>query len=67
AQHGSDVREQRPYAWFVSYAKQSDGTSPVAVAVFVDPSDMDIQRSEIAGGKLGAPIAKSVMEAVLKK
>ncbi|MGW2816567.1 peptidoglycan D,D-transpeptidase FtsI family protein [Streptomyces sp. NPDC001415] len=67
AQHGADVREQRPYAWFVSYAKQSDGTSPVAVAVFVDPSDMDIQRSEIAGGKLGAPIAKSVMEAVLKK
>ncbi|MFJ8389979.1 peptidoglycan D,D-transpeptidase FtsI family protein [Streptomyces sp. NPDC094438] len=67
AQHGADVREERPYAWFVSYAKQSDGTSPVAVAVFVDPADMDIQRSEIAGGKLGAPIAKAVMEAVLKK
>ncbi|MCT9088670.1 penicillin-binding protein 2 [Streptomyces sp. ASQP_92] len=67
AQHGADVREQRPYAWFVSYAKQSDGSSPVAVAVFVDPSDMDIERADIAGGKLGAPIAKSVMAAVLKK
>ncbi|WJV46967.1 peptidoglycan D,D-transpeptidase FtsI family protein [Streptomyces flavofungini] len=67
AQHGSNVRDQRPYAWFVSYAKQSDGTSPVAVAVLVDPEDMDITRSEIAGGKLGAPIAKAVMKAVLKK
>ncbi|MGY5124891.1 peptidoglycan D,D-transpeptidase FtsI family protein [Streptomyces nigrescens] len=67
AQHGANVTDERPYAWFVSYAKQSDGSSPVAVAVFVDPKDMDIPRSEIAGGKLGGPIAKSVMEAVLKK
>ncbi|MFI2257854.1 peptidoglycan D,D-transpeptidase FtsI family protein [Streptomyces tubercidicus] len=67
AQHGANVNDERPYAWFVSYAKQSDGSSPVAVAVFVDPSDMSIPRSEIAGGKLGGPIAKSVMEAVLKK
>ncbi|MFI9080466.1 peptidoglycan D,D-transpeptidase FtsI family protein [Streptomyces sioyaensis] len=67
AQHGMDVNDERPYAWFVSYAKQSDGSSPVAVAVFVDPKDIDIPRSEIAGGKLGGPIAKSVMEAVLKK
>ncbi|WP_306334049.1 penicillin-binding protein 2 [Streptomyces sp. KL118A] len=67
AQHGADVRDERPYAWFVSYAKQPDGTSPVAVAVLVDPEDMDISRSEIAGGRLGAPIAKAVMEAVLKR
>ncbi|MFD6431683.1 peptidoglycan D,D-transpeptidase FtsI family protein [Streptomyces venezuelae] len=67
AQHGADVRDERPYAWFVSYAKQSDGTSPVAVAVLVDPEDMDISRSEIAGGRLGAPIAKAVMEAVLRR
>ncbi|MFH8746080.1 peptidoglycan D,D-transpeptidase FtsI family protein [Streptomyces rimosus] len=66
AQHGANVRDERPYAWFVSYAKQGNG-SPVAVAVFVDPSDMDIPRSEIAGGKLGGPIAKKVMEAVLGK
>ncbi|MFF4601858.1 peptidoglycan D,D-transpeptidase FtsI family protein [Streptomyces sp. NPDC001339] len=67
AQHGVDVNDERPYAWFVSYAKQADGTSPIAVAVFVDPKDMDIDRDEIAGGKLGGPIAKAVMEAVLKK
>ncbi|MFJ9466850.1 peptidoglycan D,D-transpeptidase FtsI family protein [Streptomyces caniferus] len=67
AQHGANVNDERPYAWFVSYAKQSDGSSPVAVAVFVDPKDMDIPRSEIAGGKLGGPIAKSVMKAVLNK
>ncbi|MEU9124058.1 penicillin-binding protein 2 [Streptomyces sp. NPDC048506] len=67
AQHGANVNDERPYAWFVSYAKQSDGSSPVAVAVFVDPKDMDIPRAEIAGGKLGGPIAKQVMEAVLNK
>ncbi|WP_447038863.1 peptidoglycan D,D-transpeptidase FtsI family protein [Streptomyces sp. DSM 118878] len=70
AQHGADVNDERPYAWFVSYAKVpggDDGESPVAVAVFVDPSNMDIPRSEIAGGKLGAPIAKAVMEAVLER
>lgn len=66
AQHGADVRDERPYAWFVAYAKRSDGTSPVAVAVFVDPKDMGIPRSEIAGGRLGAPIAKAVMKAILK-
>ncbi|UNO40207.1 penicillin-binding protein 2 [Streptomyces sp. MST-110588] len=66
AQHGMDVRDERPYAWFVAYAKQGDG-SPVAVAVFVDPKDMDMPRSEIAGGRLGGPIAKKVMEAALKK
>ncbi|WP_369382523.1 peptidoglycan D,D-transpeptidase FtsI family protein [Streptomyces sp. cg36] len=67
AQHGADVRDERPYAWFVSYAKQRDGTSPVAVAVLVDPAGMDISRDAIAGGRLGAPIAKAVMQAVLKK
>lgn len=67
AQHGADVRDERPYAWFVSYAKQSDGSSPVAVAVLIDPKDMDISRDDIAGGRLGAPIAKAVMEAALKR
>lgn len=65
AQHGADVRDERPYAWFVSYTKSKDGSSPVAVAVLVDPKDMSISRSDIAGGKLGAPIAKAVMKAVL--
>lgn len=66
AQHGTNVRDERPYAWFVSYAKKSDGSSPVAVAVFIDPKDMNISRSDIGGGRLGAPIAKAVMDAALK-
>ena len=61
AQHGEN-NEDNPYAWFISYAKTDDG-SPVAVAVVVESSDT--LRSDIAGGKLAAPIAKSVMEAVL--
>ncbi|MFE0760700.1 peptidoglycan D,D-transpeptidase FtsI family protein [Streptomyces smyrnaeus] len=61
AQHGENNKDN-PYAWFISYAKTSDG-SPVAVAVVVESSDT--LRSDIAGGKLAAPIAKSVMGAVL--
>lgn len=61
AQHGEDNKDN-PYAWFISYAKTGDG-SPVAVAVVVESSDT--LRSDIAGGKLAAPIAKGVMEAVL--
>ncbi|MFE6889851.1 peptidoglycan D,D-transpeptidase FtsI family protein [Streptomyces sp. NPDC057694] len=61
AQHGVDNSE-KPYAWFVSYAKTSSGT-PVAVAVVVE--DGAANRDDISGGGLAAPIAKSVMEAVI--
>lgn len=53
--------DRPPYAWFVSYAKEGD--KQVAVAVLVESSDT--ARSEIAGGRLAGPIARSVMEAVL--
>ncbi|UUU32590.1 penicillin-binding protein 2 [Streptomyces sp. CA-210063] len=62
AQHGVDNSE-KPYAWFISYAKLSDGGSPVAVAVVVE--DGAAERGDITGGGLAAPIAKSVMEAVI--
>ncbi|MGY1499334.1 peptidoglycan D,D-transpeptidase FtsI family protein [Streptomyces sp. QTS52] len=62
AQHGVDNSE-KPYAWFISYAKLADGTSPVAVAVVVQ--DEGAIRDNISGGGLAAPIAKSVMEAVI--
>ncbi|MFJ6747891.1 MULTISPECIES: peptidoglycan D,D-transpeptidase FtsI family protein [unclassified Streptomyces] len=62
AQHGEDNKDN-PYAWFISYAKTDKGT-PVAVAVVIESSDT--LRDDIAGGKLSAPIAKSVMEAVLQ-
>ncbi|GCB47677.1 penicillin-binding protein 2 [Streptomyces sp. NL15-2K] len=62
AQHGEN-NSKNPYAWFLSYAKLSDGSSPVAVAVVVE--DEDAVRDDISGGGLAAPIAKSVMEAVI--
>jgi peptidoglycan glycosyltransferase len=53
-----------PYAWFISYAKPSaSAASPVAVAVVIE--DSDANRADISGGGLAAPIAKSVMQAVL--
>ncbi|MGW4031945.1 peptidoglycan D,D-transpeptidase FtsI family protein [Streptomyces sp. NPDC004838] len=61
AQHG-EKNSQRPYAWFISYAKTAEG-SPVAVAVVVE--DSDASRDDISGGGLAAPIAKNVMKAVL--
>ncbi|WP_030615175.1 peptidoglycan D,D-transpeptidase FtsI family protein [Streptomyces sclerotialus] len=61
AQHGENNKDN-PYAWFISYAKTDKGT-PVAVAVVIEGSDT--LRGDIAGGKLAAPIAKAVMEAVV--
>ncbi|WP_225845037.1 penicillin-binding protein 2 [Streptomyces sp. HPF1205] len=63
AQHGVN-NDKKPYAWFVSYAMTDQG-SPVAVAVVVE--DSHAKRQDITGGGLAAPIAKSVMEAVLNK
>jgi penicillin-binding protein A len=52
-----------PYAWFVSFAPVQD--PQVAVAVMIQKID-GVDRGEIAGGLLGGPIAKAVMEAVIK-
>ena len=62
AQHGLNNSE-KPYAWFISFAKLGDGSSPVAVAVVVE--DDNANRDDISGGGLAAPIAKNVMEAVI--
>ncbi|MGV9449814.1 peptidoglycan D,D-transpeptidase FtsI family protein [Streptomyces sp. NPDC003635] len=62
AQHGLNNSE-KPYAWFISYAKLSDGSSPVAVAVVVE--DGSANRDDISGGGLAAPIARDVMKAVI--
>ncbi len=51
-----------PYAWFISFAPADN--PEVAVAVMIQ--NADIPRSEIAGGALGGPIAKAVMEAVIR-
>ncbi|MEU5594191.1 penicillin-binding protein 2 [Streptomyces sp. NPDC020298] len=63
AQHGV-ANSKNPYAWFISYAKLPDGSSPVAVATVIE--DDQASRDDISGGGLAAPIAKSVMEAVIK-
>ncbi|WP_411103609.1 peptidoglycan D,D-transpeptidase FtsI family protein [Streptomyces sp. cmx-4-9] len=63
AQHG-EGNKKRPYAWFISYAENPDGTSPVAVAVVIEDSAAD--REDISGGGLAAPVAQAVMQAVLK-
>ncbi|HEY6739776.1 MAG TPA: penicillin-binding transpeptidase domain-containing protein, partial [Actinopolymorphaceae bacterium] len=51
-----------PYAWFVSFAPADN--PQVAVAVVIE--EADVGRDEISGGKLAAPIAKAVMEAVIQ-
>ncbi|WP_405615194.1 penicillin-binding transpeptidase domain-containing protein [Streptomyces sp. NBC_01511] len=61
AQHGEN-NSKNPYAWFISYAKDDNG-SPVAVAVVVE--DSKATRDDISGGGLAAPIAKDVMKAVI--
>ncbi|MDF3297906.1 penicillin-binding transpeptidase domain-containing protein [Streptomyces tropicalis] len=63
AQHGVG-NTGMPYAWFVSWAQGRGDTAPrVAVAVVVE--DASARRGDISGGGTAAPIAKSVMEAVL--
>jgi penicillin-binding protein A len=51
-----------PYAWFVSFAPANN--PQVAVAVLIE--DANVPRSEITGGGLAGPIAKAVMEAVIR-
>jgi peptidoglycan glycosyltransferase len=53
--------ERPPYAWFVSFAPADN--PQVAVAVLVQ--DAGVARDAISGSGLAAPIAKSVMEAVI--
>ncbi|WP_078589336.1 MULTISPECIES: penicillin-binding transpeptidase domain-containing protein [Streptomyces] len=62
AQHGVE-NSGTPYAWFISWAKPAGSTAvpPVAVAVVVADSDA----TDVTGGALAAPIARSVMRAVL--
>jgi peptidoglycan glycosyltransferase len=58
----SGQSERSPYAWFLSFAPADN--PEVAVAVMIQ--NADIPRDEIAGGLLGGPIAKAIMEAVIK-
>jgi len=57
AQRG--IEGQPPYGWFTSFAPAEDAEVAVAVMIQEAPG------KSIAGGALGGPIAKEVMEAVL--
>jgi penicillin-binding protein A len=57
-----DGSEVPPYAWFIGFAPAQ--APKVAVAVMLQ--HVDQATDEIHGGTLGGPIAKAVMEAVLK-
>jgi peptidoglycan glycosyltransferase len=59
----SGIEGVPPYAWFVSFAPADD--PQVAVAVMIQKAE-GIPRGEIAGGALGGPIAKAIMEAVIR-
>lgn len=58
AQRG--VPGKPPYGWFVSFAPAKNAEVAVAVMIQEAPG------KQIAGGQLGGPIAKAVMEAVLQ-
>jgi penicillin-binding protein A len=58
----SGIDDVPPYAWYISFAPADN--PEVAVAVMIQKAD--IPRGEIAGGVYGGPIAKAVMEAVIK-
>jgi peptidoglycan glycosyltransferase len=60
AQHGKGTK---PHAWFMSFAPAQD--AKVAVAVVIE--DGAENSDDISGGRLAAPIAKSVTEAVLNQ
>ncbi|WP_051776935.1 penicillin-binding transpeptidase domain-containing protein [Kitasatospora phosalacinea] len=64
AQHGVD-NSGTPYAWFIAWARPAGSTAvpPVAVAVVV----ADSQATDVTGGGLAAPVARSVMQAVLNR
>ncbi|HET9873527.1 MAG TPA: penicillin-binding protein 2 [Propionibacteriaceae bacterium] len=55
--------KRKPFAWFTSFAPADN--SQVAVAVVVE--DADIPRQDIAGGRVAAPVARAVMQAVLNQ
>ncbi|MEU9864375.1 penicillin-binding protein 2 [Streptomyces sp. NPDC047971] len=63
AQHGEN-NSKTPYAWFTSYAKDSDTGKEVAVAVLIE--DSGAARSEVSGNGLAAPVAQKMMKAALR-
>lgn len=53
--------DKPPFAWFTAFAPADD--PKIAVAVMIE--DAGVARDDISGGRLAAPVAKKVIEAVL--
>jgi peptidoglycan glycosyltransferase len=51
-----------PYAWFTSFAPADN--PQVAVAVLIE--DANIPSRDVYGGRVAAPVAKAIMQAVIK-
>ncbi|MFD7920098.1 peptidoglycan D,D-transpeptidase FtsI family protein [Streptomyces sp. NPDC059740] len=64
AQHGPH-NSGKPYAWFVAWARAANAPDP-AVAVAVVVEDAAARRADISGGGNAAPVARTVMRAVLR-
>jgi len=56
------TEDRPPYAWFTSFAPADN--PQIAVAVVIEEAP-DTARNDIGGGRLAAPVARAVMEAVL--
>jgi peptidoglycan glycosyltransferase len=56
------AKGQAPHAWFIGYA--SSGDREIAVAVIVEGAGSN--SSEVTGGRVAAPIAKSVFQTYLR-
>jgi peptidoglycan glycosyltransferase len=54
---------QRPHAWFIAFAPADHPR--FAVAVLVEHGGQDGQNAEVTGGRVAAPIAKQVLQALL--
>ncbi|MEO3977073.1 penicillin-binding transpeptidase domain-containing protein [Streptomyces sp. CAU 1734] len=63
AQRGANNSEI-PYAWFTSFAEDTESGESVAVAVLIE--DAGGPRSEVSGNGLAAPVAQKMMAAALK-
>ena len=50
--------KRTPYAWFIAWADDPD----MAICVFVQ--DAEMEATDVAGGRVAAPIAKAVIEAL---
>ncbi|MBH5336980.1 penicillin-binding protein 2 [Streptomyces pactum] len=64
AQHGVD-NTRTPYAWFIGWARRDGEPGPEA-AVAVVLEEAAPRRDDIAGGGQAAPVARAVLEAVLR-